>query len=203
MRKSTMVSTGIISALLISNITMGMSYVIDSNHYEEEILYQTKVHKYYKEKTIELDKEVKQNESIIDDLNKSIEEKSTAIHTLEQQLQNATTRNESPMRQLNMTATAYTPNCKGCSGFTYTGLDVRNTIEYEGTKITAADFNKIPLYSIVKIETSTESFEAIVMDTGGAIRGSNVIDLLVNTYDEAIQFGRQKATVTILKEGNV
>jgi 3D (Asp-Asp-Asp) domain-containing protein len=201
MRKSTMVSTGIISALLISNIAMGMSYVIDNDHYEKEIQYQTKVHKYYKEKALKLDKENKQNESIINDLNKSIEEQSTTLRTLQQQLENATTRNESPMRQLNMTATAYIPNCKGCSGITYSGFNVKNTIEYEGRKIIAADFNKIPLYSIVKIDTNTESFEAVVLDTGGAIRGSNTIDLLVNSYNEAIQFGRQEVLITVLREG--
>jgi 3D (Asp-Asp-Asp) domain-containing protein len=201
MRKSTRVSTGIISALLISNITIGMSYVIDSDHYEKEILYQTKVHKFYKEKAIKLDNENKQNESIIDDLNKSIEEKSTEIFNLQEQLQNATTRNESPMRQLTMEITAYVSNCSGCSGFTYNGLDVRNTIEYEGRRIIAANFNKIPLYSIVKIDTETESFEAVVMDTGGLIKNSNVLDLLVSNYEEAIQFGRKQATVSILREG--
>jgi 3D (Asp-Asp-Asp) domain-containing protein len=201
MRKSTMVSTGIIMVLLGSNIVTGMNYVIDSNHYEREILYQTKVSKYSEIRNEKLEQVVKQKESDIDDLNKSIQQQSTEIHTLKQQLENATKRNESPMRQLNMTATAYIPNCNGCSGITYSGFNVKNTIEYEGRKIIAADFNKIPLYSIVRIDTDTESFEAIVLDTGGAIRGSNTIDLLVNSYESAIQFGRQEVLITVLREG--
>jgi 3D (Asp-Asp-Asp) domain-containing protein len=201
MRKSTMVSTGIIMVLLGSNIVTGMNYAINSYNSEKEILYQTKVNKYSEKRSKKLERIIKQNELDINHLNKSIEEQSTTIHTLEQQLENATTRNESPMRQLNMTATAYIPNCKGCSGITYSGFNVKNTIEYEGKRIIAADFNKIPLYSIVRIDTDTESFEAIVLDTGGAIRGSNTIDLLVNSYESAIQFGRQEVLITVLREG--
>ncbi len=104
-------------------------------------------------------------------------------------------------RSIYMQATAYTANCNGCSGITYSEYNVKNTIYYNGYRIIAADFNKIPLYSIVRVKTDTETFEAIVLDTGGAIRGSNVIDLLVGSYDEAIQFGRQNVNVTILKEG--
>jgi 3D (Asp-Asp-Asp) domain-containing protein len=196
-----MVSTGIIMVLLGSNIVTGMNYAINSYNYEKEILYQTKVSKYSEKRNEKLEQIIKQKESDIDNLNKSIQEQSATIHTLQQQLENALTRNESPMRQLNMTATAYIPNCKGCSGITYSGFNVKNTIEYEGRKIIAADFNKIPLYSIVRIDTNTESFEAIVLDTGGAIRGSNTIDLLVKSFNDAIQFGRQEVLITVLREG--
>jgi 3D (Asp-Asp-Asp) domain-containing protein len=196
-----MVSTGIIMVLLGSNIVTGMNYAINSYNYEKEILYQTKVSKYSEKRNEKLEQIIKQKESDIDNLNKSIQEQSATIHTLQQQLENALTRNESPMRQLNMTATAYIPNCKGCSGITYSGFNVKNTIEYEGRKTIAADFNKIPLYSIVRIDTNTESFEAIVLDTGGAIRGSNTIDLLVKSFNDAIQFGRQEVLITVLREG--
>jgi 3D (Asp-Asp-Asp) domain-containing protein len=198
MRKSTMVSTGIISVLLISNITIGMSYVIDNDHHKKAIISKNMTigsNKYIYKEELSLQKEM------IDAKNHIIQQQSTEIHNLKQQLENAMTRNESPMRQLNMTATAYIPNCKGCSGLTFTEYDVRNTIEYEGMRIIAADFNKIPLYSIVKVDTNTESFEAIVLDTGGAIRNSNTIDLLVNSYESAIQFGRQEVLITVIREG--
>ena len=103
-------------------------------------------------------------------------------------------------RKLTIEVSAYTANCRGCSGKTFTGYNVNNTIEYNGLRIIAADPNIIPLYSIVKIDTQNESFNAIVIDTGGAIKGRKA-DLLVGSYNEAIQFGRQNATVTVLREG--
>lgn len=100
-----------------------------------------------------------------------------------------------------MSATAYVSDCPGCSGYTYTGADMRNTIYYQGYRVIAADFNKIPLYSIVRVKTKSTSFDAIVIDTGGAIRGSNTIDVLVGSYNEAIQFGRQQVEITLIREG--
>lgn len=43
------------------------------------------------------------------------------------------------------------------------------------------------------------SIPVIAMDTGGAIKG-NKIDLLVDSHEEAIQFGRQSAKL-IKKDG--
>lgn len=99
-----------------------------------------------------------------------------------------------------MNATAYTSNCVGCSGFTYSQYDVRNTIYYKGYRIIATDNNVIPLYSIVEIEARNDKFKAIVLDRGGAIKG-NRIDLLVSSKSEAYTFGRQEVKVTIIREG--
>jgi 3D (Asp-Asp-Asp) domain-containing protein len=100
-------------------------------------------------------------------------------------------------------ATAYTALCppvtingvhyKGCSGITYTGLDVRDDITYHGRGIIAVDPKVIPLYSIVEIE----GYEYIALDTGGAIKG-NKIDILMQTEQEAKDFGRRKLTIKVV-----
>src|SRR5690625_660251 len=96
-------------------------------------------------------------------------------------------------------ATAYTARCEGCSGITKTGYDVRNTIYYEGKRVIAVDPSVIPLHSAVRITTAGgDSFEAVALDTGSAIKG-NRIDILYATKDEARKFGRQTLEVEILQ----
>lgn len=95
-------------------------------------------------------------------------------------------------------ATAYTPKCKGCSGITKSGTDVRSSIRHEnGMGIIAVDPRVIPLGSIVEIDGK----KFIADDVGGAIKGRK-IDILVKTYNEAIEFGRKNVEITILKRGN-
>lgn len=104
-------------------------------------------------------------------------------------------------RKLNVEMTAYIAKCKeGCTGITATGIDVRGITTYQGHRIIATDPNIIPLYSIVRIEVNGESFTAISLDTGGAIKG-HIVDFLVNNTSEARKFGRKQATATILREG--
>lgn len=104
-------------------------------------------------------------------------------------------------RELFVEMTSYTAFCpEGCTGKTKTGYDVSNTIYYEQYRVVAVDPEVIPLYSILKIETEKESFYAIALDTGGAIKG-NIIDLLVENEKVAKKNGRQKAKVTVLREG--
>lgn len=105
-------------------------------------------------------------------------------------------------QQLNMTITAYQSYCKeGCSGVTTTGYNVSNTVTYNGMRIIATDPNVIPLYSIVQIDLKNgQSFKAISLDTGGAIK-NQIVDFLVSSESEAVQFGRQQAKVTILRKG--
>jgi 3D (Asp-Asp-Asp) domain-containing protein len=195
----------IISTLFVSNIILADQYKTDTNNLEKKIHNQKELIKSSENKfNDELSKKqviIDQLQQDINNLNQTIQDKSSEIATLQQQLTNATTKNDSPMRQMNMQVTAYTSNCTGCSGLTFTEYNVRNTVYYQGYYIIAADFNKLPLYSIVEIKTDSRTIKAIVLDTGGLIRNSNVLDLLVSTYDEAIQFGRQNATVTVIREG--
>lgn len=103
-------------------------------------------------------------------------------------------------RTINVEATFYTAKCKGCSGFTASGYDVRKTVYYGKYRIIALD-KSIPLGTIVNVKLANgNTFDAIVLDRGGAIKRGKA-DILVASYDEAIRLGRQKATVTIIKLG--
>lgn len=96
-------------------------------------------------------------------------------------------------------ATFYTAFCPtGCTGITAMGIDVRNTIYYEGKRIIAVDPKVIPLGSVVKVTLANgDSFEAVAGDTGGAIKGRS-IDVLVASRDEAYKLGRMSAKVEII-----
>lgn len=92
---------------------------------------------------------------------------------------------------MTVTATAYTAQCDGCSGITYTGVNLN---EDRHAKVIAVDPNVIPLGSKVYVEGYGE---AIAADIGGAIKG-NKIDVHVPTKDEAYQWGVRTVDVTIL-----
>src|SRR5690625_6441278 len=92
---------------------------------------------------------------------------------------------------MNMTATAYTAECDGCSGITYTGLNLN---EDRHKKVIAVDPNVIPLGTRVHVEGYGE---AIAGDIGSAIKG-NKIDIHVPTKDEAFSWGVREVVVTIL-----
>lgn len=101
-------------------------------------------------------------------------------------------------KTLTVSATAYQAFCNtGCIGITATGVDVRNTIMYKGFRVIAVDPSVIPLHTVVRVTVNGQSFMAIAEDTGGAIKG-NKIDILVGSTEEALNFGRQEATVQIL-----
>ena len=107
---------------------------------------------------------------------------------------------ETKQRTINVEATAYTAKCKGCSGYTASGYDVRKTVYYGKYRIIALS-KDIPLGTIVNVKLANgNTFDAIVLDRGGAIK-SGKADILVASYNEAIRLGRQSATITILKLG--
>ena len=87
-----------------------------------------------------------------------------------------------------MHASAYLPSDGGGSGITATGIPARHGV-------VAVDPNVIPLGSRLYISGYGE---AIAADTGGAIVG-NKIDLCMESYDEAIQFGRRSVEVYVLE----
>lgn len=104
-------------------------------------------------------------------------------------------------RKINVIATAYVAHCtEGCTGTTATGVDVSDTIYYKGVRVIAVDTNLIKLNSLVRVDTENQSFTAMAIDRGGGIVG-NRIDVLVGSKEEAVNFGRQQATVTVLREG--
>lgn len=101
---------------------------------------------------------------------------------------------EPDYRTLTVKVTAYTAKCNGCSGRTFTGVDVRNTTTYKGLGVISVDPKVIPLGS--KVEIDGKMFTA--QDTGGAIKG-NKIDMLMSNYDSAMDFGRQTKQVKVYK----
>lgn len=96
-------------------------------------------------------------------------------------------------------ASAYTADCpEGCSGVTSTGIDVTGTIYHAGKRIIAVDPSVIALGSTVEIKQADgTTFEAVSLDTGGAIKGAK-IDVLVANEADAVQFGRQSVQVRVI-----
>lgn len=90
-------------------------------------------------------------------------------------------------------ASAYTAKCKGCTGITSTGKNIRNqSVDH---KVIAVDPNVIPLGSLVEVQ-GYGTFTAL--DTGGAIKGHKV-DILHQTYKSATDFGRRTVKIRIIK----
>lgn len=86
-----------------------------------------------------------------------------------------------------MYASAYLPSDGGGNGITATGMLAQHGV-------VAVDPNVIPLGTRLYIPGYGE---AIAADTGGAIIG-DAIDLCMESYDEAIQFGRRYVEVYVI-----
>src|SRR5699024_6846627 len=88
-------------------------------------------------------------------------------------------------------ATAYGPDCSGCSGVSATGMDLK---QKPTPKVIAVDPSVIPLGSKVWVEGYGT---AIAADTGGNIVG-NRIDLHFPSKQAANGFGVKEVKVKIL-----
>lgn len=91
---------------------------------------------------------------------------------------------------LTMTATAYTADCEGGSGVTYTGIDLKAN---PNVKVIAVDPSVIPLGTEVYVEGYGY---AVAADIGGAIKG-NKIDVFIPSQGEAEAWGIKTVNVTI------
>jgi len=138
---------------------------------------------------------------------KEKEEAEGVIHTLKAEAIQAKARAESSnittvsrgtksKRTISMVATGYIALCNtGCTGITATGIDVRNT---PSNQIIAVDPRVVPLGTKVRVNLPDgQSFFATAQDTGGDIKGAR-IDILKATKGEAVNFGVQNVTITIL-----
>ena len=96
------------------------------------------------------------------------------------------------VKTFKVTATAFTANCKGCSGVTSTGFNLKKNPD---AKIIAVDPKVIPLGTKVWVEGYGE---AIAADKGGSIKG-NKIDVFMSSNKKAINWGRRTVTVKILE----
>ncbi|MFJ5764219.1 3D domain-containing protein [Lysinibacillus sp. NPDC093210] len=123
--------------------------------------------------------------------NPSSKEKVQTISNQEKQKQNT-------KKWMKFNASYYGPDCKGCSGITVTGINVRETNYYNGLRIVAVDPSVLPLGTIVEIKTPYESFRAISADKGGAIKGYK-LDILVESEEVATKYGRHNVQVRIIQ----
>ena len=98
---------------------------------------------------------------------------------------------EEAVKEMTVTATAYTAYCTGCSGTTATGIDLRAN---PNQRVIAVDPRVIPLGSKVWVEGYGE---AIAGDTGGAIKG-NKIDVFIPTQESAMAWGVKTVKIKIL-----
>lgn len=95
-------------------------------------------------------------------------------------------------KTISVSATAYTAGCDGCSGVTYTGVDLKKN---PNAKVIAVDPNVIPLGTEVYVEGYGYATAA---DIGGAIKG-NKIDVHVPNKKEALSWGVRTVNVTIVE----
>jgi 3D (Asp-Asp-Asp) domain-containing protein len=96
----------------------------------------------------------------------------------------------SPGRAVRFQVTAY---CKGTT--TASGVRVRSGIA-------AADPKLLPAGSVIQIEGVPKEYEGIytVLDTGPAVQG-RILDIYMWSCYDALDFGRQRAAVTVLRLG--
>ncbi|GGH88211.1 3D (Asp-Asp-Asp) domain-containing protein [Pullulanibacillus pueri] len=88
-------------------------------------------------------------------------------------------------------ATAYTAQCKGCSGITKSGYDLE---KHPQAKVIAVDPDVIPLGSTLYVPGYGVAKAA---DTGGAIDGHH-IDVYFHSNQDAREWGVKHMNVTIL-----
>lgn len=96
------------------------------------------------------------------------------------------------VREFTVSASAYTASCKGCSGITRTGLNLKKN---PGLKVIAVDPRVIKLGTKVYVEGYGY---AVAGDTGGAIKG-NKIDVFIPSKSAALKWGRKNVKIKILK----
>jgi 3D (Asp-Asp-Asp) domain-containing protein len=161
--------------------------------------------------------EIQSQDKVIDKREKEIDKKNSEIKKLKEEIENFKKEKErsdawrqaiknkkalpsrgssETKRTVNVLATSYIALCDtGCTGKTATGIDVRN---YPSNSVIAVDPSVIPLHSKVRVDLPNgDSFFSVAEDTGGAIKGYR-IDILKASYNEAVNFGEQNVTVTIL-----
>ncbi|WP_010098741.1 3D domain-containing protein [Ornithinibacillus scapharcae] len=128
-----------------------------------------------------LESEVKQTLAAEAAKSKALEQKANSVPTSLKHVEGKT---------ITVTSTAYTASCKGCSGVTATGINLKDKPD---SKVIAVDPSVIPLGSVVYVEGYGY---AIAGDIGSAIKGKK-IDVFVPTRAKALQWGVRKVNVTI------
>ncbi|MGI2328037.1 3D domain-containing protein [Planococcus sp. YIM B11945] len=95
-------------------------------------------------------------------------------------------------KEITVSSTAYTASCKGCSGITRTGLNLKKN---PNLKVIAVDPKVIKLGTKVHVQGYGY---AVAGDTGGAIKGKK-IDVFISSKSQALKWGRKNVKVKVLK----
>ena len=111
--------------------------------------------------------------------------------TVAQASRGVTNVSSSSGKEIYVSSTAYTASCKGCSGVTSTGVDLKSN---PGAKIIAVDPSVIPLGSKVYVEGYGY---AVAADKGGAIKG-NRIDVFFSSKNDAYRWGVKRVKIRVL-----
>ncbi|MFD1851963.1 3D domain-containing protein [Oceanobacillus bengalensis] len=122
----------------------------------------------------------------------SIGKTNSTASKVDTETEEVTSKESREGKTIEVAATAYTASCEGCSGITYTGLDLNKN---PNAKVIAVDPNVIPMGSEVYVEGYGYATAA---DIGSAIKG-NKIDVFVPTLSEAEKWGTRSLEVTILE----
>ena len=96
------------------------------------------------------------------------------------------------VKEIVVSASAFTANCNGCTGITSTGINLKKNPDI---KVIAVDPKVIKLGTKVHVEGYGY---AIAGDTGGNIKG-NKIDVFFSSKTEAYKWGRKDVTIKILE----
>ncbi len=101
-----------------------------------------------------------------------------------------------PAKTLRMLVTGYSPDERSCPG-TADGLTATlHAVETNGFRLVAADTRLLPFGSMLTIPGYDNDLIVPVLDRGGAIKGHR-LDLLFETHEEALQWGRRWIDVTV------
>lgn len=152
------------------------------------------------EKIEQLKKDKQELDKTNEELRSDIEQKEEKIEglthlSLEKKKSEEKSKTLNTDKVMTMNVSAYTAGCDGCSGITYEGTNVKDTIYHpSGYRVVAVDPKVIPLGTLLEIKGEIY----IADDIGGSIKG-NKLDLLVKTKADAKLFGRQDIEVKILK----
>ncbi len=96
------------------------------------------------------------------------------------------------VKEFRVSTTAYTAYCRGCSGITKTGINLRKNPHL---KVIAVDPRVIKLGTKVYVEGYGY---AVAGDTGSAIKG-NKIDVFMPSRTSALKWGRKTVKIKILR----
>jgi len=193
---------------LYSEINKGKEDIAEASHKIEQQSYvidelQKELHSHLIESDIKF-KDISQKMDALEKLNKKYVEENALLQKKMKESINtvskSTTKSLSQTSLGTFTVSHYTATCKGCSGITSAGINVKNTVYYQGYRIVATDPSVIKTGSILEISYNGKTFKAIALDKGGAIKGKKM-DILVGSVSEAYSLGVQKADVKLLRNG--